>query len=129
MSLPDSSAQLAVSEDKRADAKAAGAAVVNLVEKNIKPRDIMTREAFENAITVVITLGGSTNAVLHLLAMAHEADVALTLDDFTEIGKEFPYYAILNLVVNITCRILFVLADCVLCLKHSWSKDCCMGTV
>ena len=87
MSLPDSSAQLAVSEDKRADAKAAGAAVVNLVEKNIKPRDIMTREAFENAITVVITLGGSTNAVLHLLAMAHEADVALALDDFTEIGK------------------------------------------
>ena len=90
MSLPDSSAQLAVSEDKRADAKAAGAAVVNLVEKNIKPRDIMTREAFENAITVVITLGGSTNAVLHLLAMAHEADVALTLDDFTEIGKRVP---------------------------------------
>ena len=90
MSLPDSSAQLAVSEDKRADAKAAGAAVVNLVKKNIKPRDIMTREAFENAITVVITLGGSTNAVLHLLAMAHEADVALTLDDFTEIGKRVP---------------------------------------
>ena len=90
MSLPDSSAQLAVSEDKRTDAKAAGAAVVNLIEKNIRPRDIMTREAFENAITVVITLGGSTNAVLHLLAMAHEAEVTLSLDDFTEIGKRVP---------------------------------------
>jgi len=90
MSLPDSSAQLAVSEDKRVDAKAAGAAVVNLIEKNIRPRDIMTREAFENAITVVITLGGSTNAVLHLLAMAHEAEIPLCLDDFTEIGKRVP---------------------------------------
>ena len=90
MSLPDSSAQLAVSEDKRLDAKAAGAAVVNLIEKNIRPRDIMSRKAFENAITVVITLGGSTNAVLHLLAMAHEAEVPLSLDDFTEIGKRVP---------------------------------------
>jgi dihydroxy-acid dehydratase len=90
MSLPDSSAQLAVSEDKRLDAKEAGAAVVNLIAKDIKPRDIMTRKAFENAITVVITLGGSTNAVLHLLAMAHTADVELSLDDFTEIGKRVP---------------------------------------
>tara|TARA_B100001057_G_scaffold21344_1_gene19791 strand:+ start:14245 stop:15867 length:1623 start_codon:yes stop_codon:yes gene_type:complete len=90
MSLPDSSAQLAVSEDKRLDAKEAGAAVVNLIEKDIKPRDIMTRKAFENAITVIITLGGSTNAVLHLLAMAHAADVPLELDDFTEIGKRVP---------------------------------------
>jgi dihydroxy-acid dehydratase len=90
MSLPDSSAQLAVSDDKKIDAKEAGAAVVNLIEKDIKPRDIMTRKAFENAITVVITLGGSTNAVLHLLAMAHAADVELSLDDFTEIGKRVP---------------------------------------
>ncbi len=90
MSLPDSSAQLAVSEDKLKDAKAAGQAVVNLIEKNIRPRDIMTRKAFENAITVVIALGGSTNAVLHLLAMAHEAEVSLELDDFTEIGKRVP---------------------------------------
>ena len=90
MSLPDSSAQLAVSEDKKLDAKLAGAAVVNLIEKNIRPRDIMTRKAFENAITVVITLGGSTNAVLHLLAMAHTAGVELELDDFTEIGKRVP---------------------------------------
>jgi len=90
MSLPDSSAQLAVSDDKKLDAKLAGAAVVNLIEKNIRPRDIMTRKAFENAITVVITLGGSTNAVLHLLAMAHTAGVQLDLDDFTEIGKRVP---------------------------------------
>ncbi|MDA8775670.1 dihydroxy-acid dehydratase [Opitutales bacterium] len=90
MSLPDSSAQLAVSDEKRLDARDAGAAVVNLIEKDIKPRDIMTRKAFENAITVVITLGGSTNAVLHLLAMAHTADVELDLDDFTQIGKRVP---------------------------------------
>ena len=90
MSLPDSSAQLAVSDDKKIDARDAGAAVVKLIEKDIKPRDIMTRKAFENAITVVITLGGSTNAVLHLIAMAHAADVPLSLDDFTEIGKKVP---------------------------------------
>lgn len=90
MSLPDSSAQLAISDEKKLDAKDAGAAVVNLIQKDIKPRDIMTRKAFENAITVVISLGGSTNAVLHLLAMAHTADVKLDLDDFTEIGKRVP---------------------------------------
>ena len=90
MSLPDSSAQLAVSDDKKTDAKDAGAAVVNLIANDIKPRDIMTRKAFENAITVVITLGGSTNAVLHLIAMAHAAEVPLDLDDFTEIGKRVP---------------------------------------
>ena len=90
MSLPDSSAQLAVSEDKRIDTRDAGEAVVHLIANDIKPRDIMTRNAFENAITVVITLGGSTNAVLHLLAMAHAAEVSLSLDDFTEIGKRVP---------------------------------------
>ena len=90
MSLPDSSAQLAISEEKKKDAKEAGDAVVNLIEKNIRPSDIMTRKAFENAITVVITLGGSTNACLHLLAMAHSAGVNLCLDDFTEIGKRVP---------------------------------------
>ncbi len=90
MSLPDSSAQLAISDEKKRDAQEAGAAVVNLIRNDIKPRDIMTRKAFENAITVVITLGGSTNAVLHLLAMAHTAEVKLDLDDFTEIGKRVP---------------------------------------
>jgi dihydroxy-acid dehydratase len=87
MSLPNSSAQAAVSDDKMRDCFDAGAAVLNMLQKGIKPRDIMTRKAFENAITVVIALGGSTNAVLHLLAMAHSADVELSIDDFTEIGK------------------------------------------
>lgn len=93
MSLPNSSAQAAVSEDKMRDCFDAGAAVLNMLQKGIKPRDIMTRKAFENAITVVIALGGSTNAVLHLLAMAHAADVELSIDDFTEIGKRVPLLA------------------------------------
>ncbi len=93
MSLPNSSAQNAVSPAKAADARAAGMAVHELLKRGIKPLDIMTREAFENAITVVIALGGSTNAVLHLLAMAHSANVKLTLDDFTRIGKRVPVLA------------------------------------
>ena len=93
MSLPNSSAQEAVSADKKNDCHRAGAAVINLLEKGIKPSDIMTRKAFENAITVVITLGGSTNAVLHLLAMAHAANVELELDDFTRIGANVPLLA------------------------------------
>lgn len=93
MSLPNSSAQAAIGDDKKRDSFDAGAAVLHLLEKGIKPRDIMTRKAFENAITVVITLGGSTNAVLHLLAMAHAADVELSIDDFTEIGKRVPVLA------------------------------------
>ncbi len=93
MSLPNSSAQAAISDDKKRDCFDAGAAVLHLLERGIKPRDIMTRKAFENAITVVITLGGSTNAVLHLLAMAHAAEVELSIDDFTEIGKRVPVLA------------------------------------
>lgn len=93
MSLPGSSAQNAESNDKLADCRAAGAAVLELLEQDIKPRDIMTREAFENAITVVIALGGSTNAVLHLLAMAHTVDVPLALEDFTRIGAKVPVLA------------------------------------
>jgi dihydroxy-acid dehydratase len=93
MSLANSSAQEAISEQKKNDCLQAGEAVLNLIEKDIKPRDIMTREAFENAITVVTALGGSTNAVLHLLAMAREADVSLELDDFTRIGGRTPVLA------------------------------------
>ncbi len=93
MSLPNSSAQAAVSTHKLQDCREAGAAVVNLLKKGIRPRDIMTREAFENAITVVIALGGSTNAVLHLLAIAHTAGVKLSIDDFTNIGKRVPVLA------------------------------------
>lgn len=93
MSLPGSSAQNAVSPDKIADCRRAGAAVVELLRRDLRPRQIMTREAFENAITVVIALGGSTNAVLHLLAMANAAGVPLTLDDFSRIGRRVPVLA------------------------------------
>ncbi|MBB3331527.1 dihydroxy-acid dehydratase [Halomonas campaniensis] len=93
MSLPGSSAQNAVSRDKREDCEAAGAAVLDLLERDLKPSDIMTREAFENAITVVIALGGSTNAVLHLIGMARTIGVDLTLEDFTRIGRSVPVVA------------------------------------
>jgi dihydroxy-acid dehydratase len=93
LSLPGSSAQEAVSDDKRIDSRRAGEAVMKLVQEGIKPRDILTRKAFENAISVVIALGGSTNAVLHLLAIANEARVKLSLDDFTRIGKRVPVLA------------------------------------
>nr|WP_298374751.1 dihydroxy-acid dehydratase [uncultured Halomonas sp.] len=93
MSLPNSSAQNAVSQNKHDDCRAAGAAVLELLERDLKPSDIMTREAFENAITVVISLGGSTNAVLHLIAMANAVGVELTLDDFTRIGRRVPVVA------------------------------------
>ena len=93
MSLPGSSSQDAVSEDKQKDCLNSGTAIMNLLEKDIKPSDIMTKKAFENAITIVISLGGSTNAVLHLLAMAHAIGVDLHLDDFTRIGKKTPVMA------------------------------------
>jgi dihydroxy-acid dehydratase len=93
MSLPGSSAQDAVSQEKHNDCKLAGEAVMNLLRLDIKPRDIMTKAAFENSIKIVIALGGSTNAVLHLIAMARTVDVDLTLDDFVRIGKETPLLA------------------------------------
>lgn len=93
MSLPNSSAQSALSKEKVEDCHRAGEAVMNLLTLGIRPRDIMTRKAFENAITVVTALGGSTNAVLHLLAMAHAAGVKLSIDDFTKIGKRVPVLA------------------------------------
>jgi dihydroxy-acid dehydratase len=93
MSLANSSAQEAVSEQKRDDSRRASEAVMNLIREDIKPLDIMTRKAFENAIAVVIALGGSTNAVLHLLAIAREANVELSIDDFTEIGARTPLLA------------------------------------
>ena len=87
MSLPGSSAQAAISPAKKKDCRGAGAAVLNLLKLGIKPLDIMTKTAFENAVTEDNALGGSTNAVLHLLAMAYAAGVMLTIDDFTRIGK------------------------------------------
>ena len=93
MSLPNSSAQAAVSEAKSEDCQAAGAAVVELIRRGIRPSDILTRSAFENAITMVTALGGSTNAVLHLLAMAYSARVELTLDDFFAVSRRTPVLA------------------------------------
>ena len=93
MSLPNSSSQEAVSVDKKQDCLRAGEAVINMMKLGITPKDIMTKEAFENSIIVTIALGGSTNAVLHLLAIANEVGVDLTIDDFTRIGKKAPVLA------------------------------------
>jgi len=93
LSLGNSSAQEAISKDKIIDCKQAGHAVMHLIKEDIKPLDIMTKEAFENAITVVIALSGSTNAVLHLIAMAQEANINLSLDDFSRIGTRVPVLA------------------------------------
>jgi len=93
MSLPGSSAQAAISRSKETDCHNAGKAVMNMIRKNIRPGDIMTRKAFLNAIAVITALGGSTNAVLHLLAMAHAMKVKLSIDDFTRVGKKVPVLA------------------------------------
>ena len=93
LSLPNSSAQTAVSDNKRQDSYRAGAAVAHLIERGIKPSDILSRESFENAITVTVALEGSTNAVLHLLAIANAAGIPLELDDFTRIGDRVPVLA------------------------------------
>ncbi len=93
LSLPNSSAQAAVSDEKLMDCFDAGAAVLHLIKRGIRPSDILSREAFLNSIAVVIALGGSTNAVLHLLAMAHAANVKLSIDDFTKVGAKTPVLA------------------------------------
>ncbi len=93
LSLPNSSAQLAISEDKKLDCRRAGEAIIALLKQNHPPARHPDEKAFENAIAVVIALGGSTNAVLHLLAIAHTANVKLSLDDFTRIGKRVPVLA------------------------------------
>ena len=93
LSLPNSSAMAAVSPEKRADSRAAGRAAYGVLEKGIRPRDIVTRKAMENAITVITALGGSTNAVLHFLAIAHTAGIRLEIEDFNRIGKRVPVLA------------------------------------
>jgi dihydroxy-acid dehydratase len=93
MSLPYSSSNPAMSKDKETECYWAGKAIKLLLEKDIKPRDIMTRKAFENALTMVVVLGGSTNAVLHLIAMAHSVGVELTLDDFQRFSDRVPVLA------------------------------------
>lgn len=93
MCLPGSSSTSAISADKALECEAAGKQVISLLEQEIYPRDIMTKKAFENAITVVMALGGSTNAFLHLLAIAHSVEVDLTLDDFERIRLRVPHLA------------------------------------
>jgi len=93
MSLPYSSSNPALSDDKKKECLEAGKAIRLLLEKDIKPRDIMTREAFENAITIIMIFGGSTNAVLHLIAMAKSVDVQITQDDFQRISDKTPVLA------------------------------------
>jgi dihydroxy-acid dehydratase len=93
MSLPYSSSTPAEAPEKLAECRRAGAAIRHLLERDIKPSDIMTAEAFENAIVMVVALGGSTNAVLHLIAMAHAVDVPLTIDDFQRVNDRVPYLA------------------------------------
>jgi dihydroxy-acid dehydratase len=93
LSLPNSSAMAAVSPEKREDSKAAGRAAYGVLEKGIRPLDIVTRKSLENAITVITALGGSTNAVLHFLAIAHTAGIKLEIDDFNKIGKRVPVLA------------------------------------
>jgi dihydroxy-acid dehydratase len=109
MSLPRSSSNPAIADAKEDDCHQAGQAVVELLRKGIYPKDIMTKKAFENAITVVMALGGSTNAVLHLLAMAHSVDVELSLDDFDRIRERVPHLADLKpsgrYVMNDLCEV------------------------
>jgi dihydroxy-acid dehydratase len=93
MSLPGSSSMPAVSSRKANDCYEAGQAVIRLIEKNIRPKDILTKQAFENAITLVMALGGSTNAVLHLIAIARQIDVDLTTADFDRISRKVPHLA------------------------------------
>ena len=93
MSLPYNSSNPAVSNDKKEECARVGKAMRNLMEKNILPRDIMTKKAFENAITLITVLGGSTNAVLHLIAMAKSVNVDITIDDFQRISDKTPFLA------------------------------------
>ena len=127
MSLPNSSAQEATSRSKMLDSSSAGEAIMHLISEDIKPRDIMTKEAFENAIAVVIALGGSTNAVLHLLAIAHEAKVDLSLDDFERIGKRTPVLADLRPSGNYLMSELIEIGGIVPLMKTMLAKDLLNG--
>ena len=93
LSIPGAASEPNVDQRKRASSREAGAAVMNLLRKGIYPRDILTREAFENAVTLVVAMGGSTNTALHLPAIAHEAGIDLTLDDIHAISMRTPLIA------------------------------------
>lgn len=128
MSLPNSSAQEAISASKLDDSSNAGEAIMHLISEDIKPRDIMTKGAFENAIAVVIALGGSTNAVLHLLAIAHEAKVDLNLDDFERIGKRTPVLADLRPSGNFLMSELIEIGGIVPLMKIMLEQDLLDGS-
>ena len=128
MSLPNSSAQEAVSRSKLDDSESAGKAIMHLIDQDIKPRDIMTKAAFENAIAVVIALGGSTNAVLHLLAIAHEAKVNINLDDFERIGKRTPVLADLRPSGNFLMSELIEIGGIVPLMKNMLERDLIDGS-
>jgi dihydroxy-acid dehydratase len=127
MSLPNSCAQAAISREKEEDCIRAGAAVLNLLKKNITPRIIMTKNAFENAIVVVTALGGSTNAVLHLLAMADAAGVKLSIDDFTRIGKKVPVLADLKPSGRFMMAELVAIGGVLPLMKMLWHKGLLHG--
>jgi Dihydroxyacid dehydratase/phosphogluconate dehydratase len=129
MSLPNSSAQAAISRQKVKDCRDAGAAVIRMLQRGIRPSDIFCREAFENAISVVIALGGSTNAVLHLLAISHAAKVKLTLDDFTRIGKRVPVLADLKPSGRYVMSELVDIGGIVPMMKELLVPACCTETV
>ena len=128
MSLPGSSSQDAVSDDKKLDCQNAGEAIKHLLDLDLKPSDIMTKKAFENSIAVVIALGGSTNAVLHLIAMAHEAKIDLSLDDFERIGKRTPVLADLRPSGNYLMSELIEIGGIVPLMKMMLEKDLIDGS-
>ena len=107
------------------ECRRAGAALRNLVENDIKPSDILTRKAFENAITMAVALGGSTNAVLHLIAMAKAADVPLTIDDFQEISNRTPLLADLKPSGQYVMEDLYEVGGVPACTGSCCAKGCC----
>lgn len=127
MSLPNSSSNPALSEDKQKECAAAGEAIKILLEKNITPKDIMTRKAFENAITVIMVLGGSTNAVLHLIAMAKSVDVDLSQDDFQQISDRIPVLADFKPSGKYLMEDLHKHGGVPAVMKYLWSKNLLHG--
>ncbi|MFZ1398656.1 MAG: dihydroxy-acid dehydratase, partial [Candidatus Promineifilaceae bacterium] len=128
MSLPYSASYPAVSEEKANESVEAGRAIRTLLEKDIKPRDIMTREAFENAMVVTMALGGSTNAVLHLIAMARAVDVDLTIDDFQAVSDRVPFLADLKPSGRFVMEDLHAVGGTPAVMKYLYENDLINGS-
>ena len=128
MTLPGSSSTPAESQEKVEECLSAGKAIKNLLEQDIKPRDIMTSTAFRNAITLTMALGGSTNAVLHLIAIAHSVDVKLTLDDFQEISDKIPFLADMKPSGKYVMEDLHKIGGTQAVLKYLWEKGLIDGS-